>query len=259
MVPRHALFSLRRCVHTFDGLESIVYKQSTVRRPSTVARKTVYPLRHSCSLIGTVILAPRKSDRCRPFVYTFLEVEGPSVSSTPSKFQILLNMFDQLAEISFKHLKVDDFIYVRGALSSYEKLNVNGQLENMYKVVVEDLNFVHRIGENKKPTNPDKLIKEESTAPISFDSAEETMDRLRLWQIFFANPHEWWDNREHKLYPTSPDFRHKDTAKCLRLMPNDPPWIQRQLQRYDSSTATQSDKEDRKYSKVRQWEIQDLE
>ncbi|KAG6498277.1 hypothetical protein ZIOFF_046189 [Zingiber officinale] len=117
-------------------------------------------------------------------------------------------------------------------------------------VVVEDLNFVHRIGENKKPTNPDKLIKEESTAPISFDSAEETMDRLRLWQIFFANPHEWWDNREHKLYPTSPDFRHKDTAKCLRLMPNDPPWIQRQLQRYDSSTATQSDKEDRKYSKV---------
>lgn len=91
------------------------------------------------------------------------------------------------------------------------------------------------------------------------DSAEETMDRLRLWQIFFANPHEWWDNREHKLYPTSPDFRHKDTHECLRLMPNDPPWIQRQLQRYDSSTATQSDKEDRKYSKVRQWEIQDLE
>ncbi|XP_042399739.1 protein OSB1, mitochondrial-like isoform X1 [Zingiber officinale] len=258
MVPRHALFSLRRCLHAFDGRESIVYKQSMFRRPSTVPRETVYPLRRSCSLIGTVILAPRKSDGVGA-VYTFLEVEGPSVSSTPSKFQILLNMYDQLAEISFKHLKVDDFIYVRGPLSSYEKLNVNGQLENMYKVVVEDLNFVYRIGENKKPTKPDKLIKEESTAPISFDSAEETMDRLRLWQIFFANPHEWWDNREHKLYPTSPDFRHKDTHECLRLMPNDPPWIQRQLQRYDSSTATQSDKEDRKYSKVRQWEIQDLE
>ncbi|XP_042409503.1 protein OSB1, mitochondrial-like isoform X1 [Zingiber officinale] len=259
MVPRHALFSLRRCVHTFNGRESIVYKQSMFRRPSTVDRETVYPLRRSCSLIGTVVLAPRKSDRFCPLVYTFLEVEGPSISSTPSKFKILLKMFGRLAEISFKHLKVDDFIYVRGPLSSYEKLNINGQLENMYKVVVKDLNFVYRIGDNKKPTNHDKLIKEESTAPISFDSAEETMDRLRLWQIFFANPHEWWDNREHKLYPTSPDFRHKDTHECLRLMPNDPPWIQRQLQRYDSSTATQSDKEDRKYSKVRQWEIQDLE
>ncbi|XP_042409504.1 uncharacterized protein LOC121998588 isoform X2 [Zingiber officinale] len=137
MVPRHALFSLRRCVHTFNGRESIVYKQSMFRRPSTVDRETVYPLRRSCSLIGTVVLAPRKSDRFCPLVYTFLEVEGPSISSTPSKFKILLKMFGRLAEISFKHLKVDDFIYVRGPLSSYEKLNINGQLENMYKLTVQ--------------------------------------------------------------------------------------------------------------------------
>lgn len=44
-------------------------------------------------------------------------------------------MFDRLAEISFKHLKVNDFIYVRGRLSSYKKLNINGQLENMHKVL----------------------------------------------------------------------------------------------------------------------------
>ncbi|XP_074585748.1 protein OSB1, mitochondrial [Curcuma longa] len=247
MVSRHALFSLRRCLHTSDGPESIVYKQSMFRRPATVARQTVYPLRRSCSLIGTVVLPPRKPDSLYPFVYTVLEVKEPS------KFRILLNMFDRIAEISFKHLKVEDFIYVRGPLSSYEKKNINGQLENVYKIVVQDLNFVHRIGENKKLMNPDGLIKEESTS-ISFDSAEEKMDRLRLWQVFFANPHEWWDNRKHKLYPYSPDFRHKDTHECLWLKPNDPPWIQRQLQLYDSSAATRST-----YSKVRRWTTQDLE
>lgn len=58
--------------------------------------------------------------------------------------------------------------------------------------------------------------------------------RLHLWQVFFASPHEWWDNRGRKLYPSAPDFKHKDTGECLWIMPNDPPWVTKQLQLLDS-------------------------
>lgn len=63
---------------------------------------------------------------------------------------------------------------------------------------------------------------------------EKWRDRLHLWQVFFSNPYEWWDNRKQKLYPGSPDFKHKDTGEALWLSPNDPPWIKKQLQLLDS-------------------------
>lgn len=69
-------------------------------------------------------------------------------------------------------------------------------------------------------------------------SAEDIMqkrrDRLHLWQIFFANPYEWWDNRNSKLNPRMPDFKHKDTGEALWLTDNDPPWINQQLESLDS-------------------------
>ncbi|CAK7347607.1 unnamed protein product [Dovyalis caffra] len=49
-------------------------------------------------------------------------------------------------------------------------------------------------------------------------------NRLYLWQVFFTSPHEWWDNRNNKKNPRSPDFKHKDTGEALWLSPNDPLW-----------------------------------
>jgi len=63
---------------------------------------------------------------------------------------------------------------------------------------------------------------------------QNNQNRLHLWQVFFANPNEWWDQRKHKLNPNQPDFKHKDTGEALWLSTYDPPWVRRQLQLLDS-------------------------
>ncbi|KAF5445015.1 hypothetical protein F2P56_034099 [Juglans regia] len=66
-------------------------------------------------------------------------------------------------------------------------------------------------------------------------------NRLHLWQVFFTNPYEWWDNRKRKdlrkVNLSAPDFKHKDTGEVLWLNPNDPPWIKRQLELLDTKMA----------------------
>ncbi|XP_061960961.1 protein OSB1, mitochondrial-like [Populus nigra] len=68
---------------------------------------------------------------------------------------------------------------------------------------------------------------------------ERHKNHLYLWQVFFASPHEWWDNRKNKKNSVSPDFKHKDTGEALWLSPNDPPWVKRQIQLLDLSMAVQ--------------------
>lgn len=69
------------------------------------------------------------------------------------------------------------------------------------------------------------------------DIIQKRRDHLHLWQIFFANPYEWWDNRDGKLNPRMPDFKHKDTSEALWLTDNDPPWINQQLRLLDSKQS----------------------
>lgn len=73
------------------------------------------------------------------------------------------------------------------------------------------------------------------------DDGEAGMKRyesqLYLWQVFFTNPFEWWDNRKSKKKPLQPDFRHKDTGEALWLHHNDPPWVKKQLDLLDSKLA----------------------
>jgi hypothetical protein len=35
------------------------------------------------------------------------------------------------------------------------------------------------------------------------------------WRQYFSDPSQWWDNRESKRNPKSPDFKHKITRKSL--------------------------------------------
>ncbi|KAJ7534652.1 hypothetical protein O6H91_13G104300 [Diphasiastrum complanatum] len=50
-------------------------------------------------------------------------------------------------------------------------------------------------------------------------SAPETSGRVvrveRLWQEFFSDPSQWWDNRCIKKSPKYPDFKHKSTHEGL--------------------------------------------
>lgn len=43
-------------------------------------------------------------------------------------------MWEEMAELSVKHLKPNDFIYVSGRLGSYTKVDQNGNLSMRYKV-----------------------------------------------------------------------------------------------------------------------------
>ncbi|KAF8049792.1 hypothetical protein N665_2116s0002 [Sinapis alba] len=73
------------------------------------------------------------------------------------------------------------------------------------------------------------------------DGIEESYDdKVYLWQVFFANPHEWWDKRKSKTNPRQPDFKHKDTGEALWLDSDVPVWVTRQLEFYDQSNSNKS-------------------
>ncbi|XP_056849210.1 protein OSB1, mitochondrial isoform X2 [Raphanus sativus] len=73
------------------------------------------------------------------------------------------------------------------------------------------------------------------------DGIEESNDdKIYLWQVFFANPNEWWDKRKSKTNPRQPDFTHKDTSEALWLDSDVPVWVTRQLELYDQSNSNKS-------------------
>ncbi|XP_065046485.1 protein OSB1, mitochondrial-like isoform X1 [Musa acuminata AAA Group] len=247
-------FSAYRSASTGVGDESFVYRRSMLRRPSTVRRESV-PW-NSCSFIGTVIFPVKRyvSD-LPPAVYTVIEVKWPSCDSSSSSFcRIHLHLSDKLEKVSLKYVKPNDIIYVRGRLGSYKKHFEDGSHAIFYKVHVVDLNFVKRDRQIQKSTEMEISVVDELTVPVSStaDDDKELRDRLHLWQVFFANPYEWWDNRQRKLFPGSADFRHKHTHDGLWLRPDDPSWVRRQLQLYDSNITMNH------HSKVHEWEMKDL-
>ncbi|CAL9103949.1 unnamed protein product [Musa textilis] len=245
-------FSAYRSARTGVGDKSFVYRQSMLGRPSTVRRQSV-PW-NLCSFIGTVIRPVKRYAGNFTGAYTLIEVKRPSCSSSSSSFWILLSLSNKLEEVSLKYLNVNDTIYVCGRLGSYTKHYEDGSCGIFYKVHVKDLNFVKHYRQIQKSTEMEISAVQESTVPISStaDDDKELRDRLHLWQVFFANPHEWWDNRQSKFYSGSADFRHKDTRDGLWLRPDDPSWVRRQLQLYDSNIAMN------RRSKVHEWEMKDF-
>lgn len=136
-------------------------------------------------------------------------------------------MWNSVAELASEHLQANDFIYVSGCLESYTKPDANGNLRLNYKLNVKKFEFVAQSNQGHK-----KLESVEVEAGM-----RSNQKRLYLWQVFFANPNEWWDQRKRKLNPKQPDFKHKDTGEVLWLSKYDPPWVQRQLQLLDSKHA----------------------
>lgn len=87
----------------------------------------------------------------------------------------------------------------------------------------------------------------------------ECIGRLRLWQVFFANPYEWWDNRQSKTWANYPDFKHKDTREKIWLRPDDPPWVRKQLELYDLEVAENGHRCKSRLSKKQNWKTQDFD
>ncbi|KAK6160761.1 hypothetical protein DH2020_004142 [Rehmannia glutinosa] len=79
----------------------------------------------------------------------------------------------------------------------------------------------------------------------SYMKVDENGKSMRYYEVFFASPSEWWDNRNHKSNTKLPDFKHKDTGEVLWLKDNDPPWVRKQLQLHDSRLYKRSPGEHR--------------
>uniref|UniRef100_A0A0E0KGA2 Protein OSB1, mitochondrial n=1 Tax=Oryza punctata TaxID=4537 RepID=A0A0E0KGA2_ORYPU len=263
-----AAAALRRSLHAEgrEEVESVAYRMSMLRAPPVVPRKGLP--RNSCSLIGRLRAPVRpcggSSDEC-PRAYTFLSISSSSSSSSPprssssSNFCLTLQLKGELANVSLKHLKQNDLIYVSGFLASYHKVDGSGEKHIFYKVYVTDLNYV--LDQNLRPQNDENFSDKASMKSPTDEVFLEKMykDRLRLWQIFFASPYEWWDNRQSKPYFNCPDFKHKDTREKLWLCADDPPWIRRQLELLDQQLAENGHRDGSMTLKNNTWKSQDFD
>ncbi|KAL0288376.1 UNVERIFIED_CONTAM: protein OSB1, mitochondrial [Sesamum angustifolium] len=190
------------CTLFSDGERSVYRRALKFQRPTTVRYQDILP--NSVSLIGRVVL-PLKA--CK----------SPMSASTLC--------------LTLRHPAA-----LTPVLGSYRKVDANGKLMHNYEVVVTEINFVaqHGLGPvYQSLTNLEPAVSAE-------DIMQKRRNRLHLWHIFFANPYEWRDNRNCKLNPKAPDFRHKDTGEVLWLQNYDPPWIKKQLQLLDSRLSKQS-------------------
>ncbi|XP_051124688.1 protein OSB1, mitochondrial-like [Andrographis paniculata] len=214
--------------------ESSVYRRALrTQRPATVGYQDI--LRdNSVSFIGTIEkpLERRRSDNIG--FHTRLKV-GPTAGGHRHIFLPLI-FWNELAQISHQYLKPHDLIYVSGRLESYTTKNESENPKYNYQVNVAEVNFVLPCSRSLASKN---LVKWQPKYSFE-DRMQRRRDRLHLWHIFFANPHEWWDNRNQKSNPNSPDFKHKDTGEALWLTQNDPPWVRQQLQLYDSRSSKES-------------------
>ena len=64
----------------------------------------------------------------------------------------------------------------------------------------------------KKPSAPVKKQAGKLAAKALSPAAAE---KAALWQQWVDDPSQWWDNRDNKTNPRSPDFKHKTTGKGL--------------------------------------------
>ncbi|XP_057469274.1 protein OSB1, mitochondrial-like [Actinidia eriantha] len=233
-----------------DGGSSVYRHALKSQRPSTI--KWQEQLRNSVSFIGTVDRPVKNVNAVHGFgVYTLINVKASPKSN--NFFKVLLKMWDEMADISIKHLKPNDCIYVSGHLGSYTKVDDNGKLHTAYEVIVKEINHVVQCGQG-----PTCKKANQSDSGEGETGLEKYKNRLHLWQVFFANPLEWWDNRRRKPNPNHPDFKHKDTGEALWIHSSDPPWVKKQLQLYDSSVAAQGLRQDvRSRSSLSMWVFND--
>ncbi|KAK4281225.1 hypothetical protein QN277_012747 [Acacia crassicarpa] len=146
---------------------------------------------------------------------------------------INLTFWDELAHVAFQHLEKGHQIYVSGRLVTDTVESDDGKQITYYKVVCQQLNFIERspLSSSSYNQESDSMISgnKGTYAAVNTGSTEE------LWQVFFANPVEWWDNRRNKRNPKYPDFKHKDTGEALWVEGrSNPPWVKSQLEILDA-------------------------
>ncbi|XP_050237575.1 protein OSB2, chloroplastic-like [Mercurialis annua] len=168
---------------------------------------------------------------------------GVKKSATETTW-VNLTFWDDLAHIAFQHVEKGRQIYVAGRLISDVVESEEGRQQTYYKVVVQQLNFVERNSTSAPFSNRDS---DSMTTSRKFsNNSASGLSSTELWQAFFANPLEWWDNRTNKRNPKYPDFKHKDTGEALWVESRfNPPWVKSQLVILDERMGSFRDQNDR--------------
>ncbi|PHT52890.1 Protein OSB2, chloroplastic [Capsicum baccatum] len=209
-------------------------------RPSEIQWKK--ELCNSVQLIGNVALPVqiKHLNSGKVVAWTRLAVRKSQNDTT----WINLTFWDELANVANQHIEKGQQIYVSGRLISDTVEGDDGKEQTYYKVVVQQLNFVEKNSPPIAPYNGDSNSmaprkKQNNYAGNTTGSTEE------LWQAFFANPLEWWDNRKNKRSPNYPDFKHKDTGEALWVEGRyNPTWVKSQLAVLDSKMESFHDQND---------------
>ncbi|XP_050106424.1 protein OSB2, chloroplastic-like isoform X3 [Malus sylvestris] len=112
---------------------------------------------------------------------------------------INLTFWDELAHVAFQHVEKGQQIYVTGRLISDSVETDEGKQQTYYKVVVQQLNFVEKGFSSPalKDHDSDSFTAGRNLGNNATKNITETTQEL--WQAFFANPVEWWDNRKTKI------------------------------------------------------------
>ncbi|KAK1428366.1 hypothetical protein QVD17_17199 [Tagetes erecta] len=217
-------------------------------RPSEIQWKK--ELCNAVQLIGTVGTSVefKQLSSGKVLAWCRLAVKKSATDTT----WINLTFWDEMAHIASQHVEKGQQIYVSGRLVSDTVDSDDGKQQTYYKVVVQQLKFIERsppsaasndgdfnYNYNSNSSSMTTGKKQKNYAANGTGSVEE------LWQAFFANPVDWWDNRKNKRSPNYPDFKHKDTGEALwvegRLNPS---WVKSQLSVLDSRMESYHDQTD---------------
>ncbi|PWZ22207.1 Protein OSB1, mitochondrial [Zea mays] len=170
-------------------------------------------------------------------------------------WKVTLQFWDDLAIVASEHVKKGDRIFVSGRLVSDTVDEGPEKRHVYYKLAVQQLNFIE--------SQPVRLYEPEASQDalggrradyfnsISNSTEDKNRDNMsssrsteELWQVFFANPLDWWDNRTNKKNPRYPDFKHKQTGEALWVDGrNNPNWVISQLAVLDSRMSSLQDNE----------------
>eukprot|EP00262_Sarcandra_glabra_P002726 TRINITY_DN13136_c0_g1_i2.p1 TRINITY_DN13136_c0_g1~~TRINITY_DN13136_c0_g1_i2.p1 ORF type:complete len:253 (+),score=37.32 TRINITY_DN13136_c0_g1_i2:214-972(+) len=221
--------SKTRCSSVGD--DDFEHERVIYPRPAEIAWKK--ELANSVSLIGIVgtSIQIKHLSSGKVLAWTRLSVKKSSSSSDTT--WINLTFWDDLAHVAFQHLEKGHRIYVSGRLVS-DTVERDDEKQTYYKVVVRQLNFIER---SIAPVSLYELETNSTTSGGRLGNYVGNHVGLaeELWQAFFANPLDWWDNRKNKRNPKYPDFKHKDTGESLWIEAKyNPPWVKSQLAILDS-------------------------
>ncbi|GAV73440.1 SSB domain-containing protein [Cephalotus follicularis] len=219
------------------------HQVSHPRPPEIPWRKEITNAVHLIGTVGTAVEFKHLPSG-KLLAWTRLAVKRSATDTT----WINLTFWDEMAQVASQHVEKGQQIYVSGRLVSDNVENEEGKQLTYYKVVVQQLNFVEKGASSISSYDRDSNFmragkKFANNAANSSGSTEE------LWQAFFANPVDWWDNRKNKRNPKYPDFKHKDTGEALWIEGRyNPPWVKAQLAILDTRMGYLHDQDSRTHA-----------